>query len=105
MIYLFYGDDELSILEATQELINNVGNNDLRDHNVIRIDKQSVNPEELAASVSAMPFLSERRLVIVNDFFSKSRGKGKATKGWGNLREITENIPPTNDLLLSLIHI
>jgi len=99
LIYLFYGDDELSILEATQELINNVGNNDLRDHNVIRIDKQSVNPEELAASVSAMPFLSERRLVIVNDFFSKSRGKGKATKGWGNLREITENIPPTNDLL------
>ncbi|GIS68654.1 MAG: hypothetical protein CM1200mP8_2120 [Chloroflexota bacterium] len=56
MIYLFYGDDELSILEATQDLIRNVGTDDLRDHNVIRLDKQSINPADLTASVSAVPF-------------------------------------------------
>ena len=98
MIYLFYGDDELSILEATQDLIRNVGTDDLRDHNVIRLDKQSINPADLTASVSAVPFLSERRLVIVNDFFSKTKGK-KQVKGWENLIQIVENIPPTNDLL------
>ena len=98
MIYLFYGDDELSILEATQDLIRNVGTDDLRDHNVIRLDKQSINPADLTASVSAVPFLSERRLVIVNEFFSKTKGK-KQVKGWENLSQIVENIPPTNDLL------
>ena len=98
MIYLFYGDDELSILEATQDLIRNVGTDDLRDHNVIRLDKQSINPADLTASVSAVPFLSDRRLVIVNEFFSKTKGK-KQVKGWENLRQIVENIPPTNDLL------
>ena len=98
MIYLFYGDDELSILEATQDLIRNVGTDDLRDHNVIRLDKQSINPVDLTASVSAVPFLSERRLVIVNEFFSKTKGK-KQVKGWENLSQIVKNIPPTNDLL------
>jgi len=98
LIYLFYGDDELSILEATQDLIRNVGTDDLRDHNVIRLDKQSINPVDLTASVSAVPFLSERRLVIVNEFFSKTKGK-KQVKGWENLSQIVKNIPPTNDLL------
>jgi|TARA_B100001964_G_scaffold191610_1_gene214029 DNA polymerase-3 subunit delta len=85
-------------LEATQDLIRNVGTDDLRDHNVIRLDKQSINPVDLTASVSAVPFLSERRLVIVNEFFSKTKGK-KQVKGWENLSQIVKNIPPTNDLL------
>ena len=82
-----------------QDLIRNVGTNDLRDHNVIRWDKQSITPENLTSSVSAVPFLSERRLVIVNDFFSKTKGKRNTGKGWDNLRQIVESMPPTNDLL------
>ena len=100
MIYLFYGDDELSILEAMQDLIQNVGTNDLRDYNVIRLDKQSTTPEKLISSVSAVPFLSERRLIIVTDFFSKTKGKLKAAdKGWSNIKQIVGDMPSTNDLL------
>tara|TARA_B110000263_G_C15273788_1_gene494842 strand:- start:367 stop:1332 length:966 start_codon:yes stop_codon:yes gene_type:complete len=99
LIYLFYGDDELSILEAMQDLIRNVGTNDLRDHNVIRLDKQSITPEKLISSVSSVPFLSERRLIIVTDFFSKTKSKRNAGKDWDNLRQIVETMPPTNDLL------
>jgi DNA polymerase-3 subunit delta len=82
-----------------QDLIRNVGTNDLRDHNVIRLDKQSITPEKLTSSVSSVPFLSERRLIIVTDFFSKTKSKRNAGKDWGNLRQIVETMPPTNDLL------
>ena len=82
-----------------QDLIRNVGTNDLRDHNVIRLDKQSITPEKLISSVSSVPFLSERRLIIVTDFFSKTKSKRNAGKDWDNLRQIVETMPPTNDLL------
>jgi DNA polymerase-3 subunit delta len=82
-----------------QDLIRNVGTNDLRDHNVIRLDKQSITPEKLISSVSSVTFLSERRLIIVTDFFSKTKSKRNAGKDWDNLRQIVETMPPTNDLL------
>lgn len=100
MIYLFHGDDELSISEAIERLIQNVGSIELRDHNVVRLDNTSTSPDTLATHTTAMPFLSERRLTILTDFLSKFKGKRDvSSKGWSGIRQLLESMPESNDLV------
>ena len=110
MIYLLYGDDDFTIEEALVSLRNEVGLPDVRDVNTAAFDA-SVSLAEMMATCDTVPFLADKRLVIVRGLLtrferdrpSRSRSKSdSATVGlgeWEGLSEYLERVPETTDLV------
>ena len=111
MIYVFYGDDGFSAHEALQELLDSVGPPDVRDTSVTRLDAGEFSLERFAAAAMVVPFLADRRLVIVRGLLATAdggrtpRGRGRAPASTGGaaadptagLVELLEQLPPTTD--------
>ncbi len=108
MIYVFYGDDGFSAHEALPELLDSVGPPEVRDANVTRLDAGEFNIERFGAAAMVVPFLADRRLVIVRGLLAAAdgsrtpRGRGRATDGaaadpTAGLVDLLEQLPPTTD--------
>ena len=65
MIHVFYGDDSFSSYEALRRLYQEVGPQDLWPSNVSELDGSSFDLAQFSAVAQAMPFLAQRRLVVV----------------------------------------
>jgi len=94
MLYLFHGPDEFSRSEALAVMRAAVPR-DLADLNITRLDGRRLKLDALAAACEAMPFLAERRLVIVSDALKHV----KAGKEREELRAYLERVPPFCDLV------
>ena len=66
MIYVFYGEDDFSSAEALTPLLEAVGPDDMRDSNVTRMDAGEYSIDRFGAAAMVVPFLAERRVVIVS---------------------------------------
>jgi DNA polymerase-3 subunit delta len=110
LIYLLYGDDDFTIEEALVSLRSEVGLPDVRDVNTTAFDA-SVSRAEMMATCDTVPFLADKRLVIVRGLLTRferprpprSRSKSdSATAGlgeWKGLSEYLEHVPETTDLV------
>ena len=84
VIYLLYGQDEFSLRETLSSLKEDVGSAELRDLNITSLDGSQVSFDELAATCNTVPFLADKRLVIVEGLLSRfesrapSRGRARA---------------------------
>jgi DNA polymerase-3 subunit delta len=94
MLYLLYGPDELLRSEALAALKAAVPS-DLADLNVTALDGRRLKLDLLAGACEAMPFIAERRIVIVQDALKHQ----KAGKDREELRAYLERIPATCDLI------
>jgi DNA polymerase-3 subunit delta len=94
MLYLFYGADELARAEALAELKAAIPA-DLADLNLTVLEGRKLKVDGLAAACEAMPFLADRRLVIVEDALKqlKSSDVRDAVKGY------LPRVPETTDLI------
>lgn len=66
-IYIFHGDDEYAIARDVAGLVSNLGEQALKEANLTRLDGSSFNPESFIEEVSPMPFLADRRIVVLED--------------------------------------
>ncbi len=66
MMYLFVGKDTFSRKKAVETLKASVGDPESRDANTTVLASAGLTPGQLLAACQAMPFLAERRLVIVD---------------------------------------
>ena len=103
MIFIYHGTDSYSIKEAVAELRERIGSPDLHDSNMTVLSAQEVTPGLLANACATVPFLAERRLVIVEGLLSATE-RGGAARGappgqWSNLSDSLSNMPPTNDVV------
>lgn len=94
MIYLFHGPDEFSRSEALAAIRATLPP-DMASLNSTTLDGRKLKLDALAAACEAMPFLAEKRLVIVHDALKHS----KAGKERDELRAYLEHVPPTCDLV------
>ena len=108
MIYVFYGDDGFSAHEALGELLESVGPPEVRDANVTRLEASEFSLERFGAAAMVVPFLADRRLVIVRGLLATAdgsrtaRGRGRGADGaapdpTAGLVELLEQLPPTTD--------
>ena len=92
-IYLFYGEDSYSVNQKyrhwRKEFEKKYG-----DMNVDIFEGKSLNAQELMNSADSMPFLSEKKLIIVHDFFRD--GKENEQK------KIAEKVEEINDFCLMI---
>ena len=75
-VYLFYGDNPLGISETLADLEAKLGPSS--DFNVQRFSGGAIDLEQLRAACGALPFLSSRRLIVVEDAqdIPKARSEG-----------------------------
>ena len=108
MIYVLHGDDDFTMGEAVASMKEKVGLPDVRDVNVTELDGGSVGLEELVAVSSTVPFLADKRLVIVNGLLSRFERRRRARQGskpspklgeWAGLADRLAEVPPTTDLV------
>ena len=109
MIYLLHGQDTYSLRGYLGALRDAVGMPDVRDANTTTLSAGEADPATLAAMCQAMPFLAERRLVIIEGLLGSLAGEGRGGRGRGGAQRTTEwgeriatlggAMPPTTDLI------
>ena len=116
MVYLFHGADSFSMKEAVAVLREAVGSPDLRDANTTVVSGKELSPAQLVQLCHAVPFLADRRLIIVEGLLDSVGGDGPAARGprrapagrrgraadagpWRAIGESLSDLPPTTDLV------
>ena len=100
MIYVMFGADPLAMRDALDSLREAVGTPDLRDANVITFDGASVTPDQMMAAAMAVPFLSDRRLVVVRGLLARFEGRRSPKAGdWKGIDKRLAEVPDTNDVV------
>lgn len=114
MIYLWYGEDSFRIQEELSILVNGLGIIDLHDSNVTSLDGSKINLEELISISSTIPFLADKRVVIVNGLISRFNNRTSSGKRvhknsntsaktgvdvWSNLPDYLSNVPESTELV------
>ncbi len=113
MIHLLYGEDDFSISEALTFIKTDGGTSDIQDISTDILRAPEMTFEELVAVSSTVPFLSAKRVVIVDNLFAsfdnrtKSKRNAKSSKrfkhlkweDWKELPNFLPNVPQTTDLI------
>ena len=109
MIYVFHGDDDFSASEAARALVEAVGPDDLREANVAQLDANGFTVERFGAAAMVVPFLADRRLVMVRGLLTSVAGQRAARRGRRGdgdsgtlvtaLSALLGELPPTTDVV------
>ena len=110
MLHIYYGIDDFSLNEALERLKAQAGPPDVLDANVTRGHASAFTPQQVQALCSTVPFLADRRVVIVDGLLSMVGGRRPSRRGraatrdsssdWLALADFVPNMPPTSDLAL-----
>ena len=114
MIHLLYGEDELTISETLSSIKKGAEPDDVGDLNTTVFEGREVGFAELSVACNTVPFLAERRLIIVQGLLtsfeprslSQSRSQTTASKPsssrlgeWDALADYVTRVPETTDLV------
>jgi DNA polymerase-3 subunit delta len=112
MIYIFYGEDEFSQREELAALKAQLDGDGMLASNTSLLDGRGLQPADLLAPCSTIPFLGSHRLVIVEGLlgrFETSRAPGKrrdvgssreSMALWKTLPSALQGLPDTTTLVL-----
>ena len=109
MIYSLSGDDDFTIRETLAGMKESVGTPDVRDVNIVTLGPD-VSLDEFTANASTVPFLADKRLVLVEGLLDRfERGGGRRSgsgangkKGiaeWERLPVVLANVPESTDVV------
>ena len=113
MIELIYGEDDVGVEDALNEILRNAGPEDLRDINTTVLRNEDLTPEALESAAFTIPFMADTRVVAVKGLMSRfergGRRGGAAAAGrrqpglgeWADLAERLPSIPPSTHLALA----
>jgi DNA polymerase-3 subunit delta len=96
VVYLLHGEDEYSISNFVRILQEKLGDPSMAEMNTTRLEDGGFNLEELRAAASAVPFLTSRRLVILETPTRKVKLADLQKK----FISMLENLPETTALVL-----
>ncbi len=87
--YLFYGQDEPTLRERLASFCAEVSEPATADFNTSRFEGETAQLAEIAAAAGALPFLAERRLVLVENLTDSANGRTLL----GGLPGVLANLP------------
>ncbi|MEA3342420.1 MAG: DNA polymerase III subunit delta [Chloroflexota bacterium] len=94
--YVFHGTDEFTRAETLADFKRRLGPPDTVDLNTTRLEGKSLTLGELRHACDAIPFLAEKRLVIVSGLLARLTAKEKLT---GELVDYLPRLPETTRLV------
>ena len=80
MLYILLGQDDFSIRQSLEEIKKGIGDQALLVTNTITLDGQQVTLDQLRTVCETVPFLAEKRLVIVNGLLERVESKSKSSR-------------------------
>ncbi len=113
MIRVLFGEDNFSITQALNDIRKSLGSPDLRDANTTVLQGVETSLEQLSAACDTIPFLSEKRLVVMEGLLHsveprRRRGRGQQTAfkeensriaQWKGLADYLNGVPDTTELV------
>ena len=75
LLYILFGQDDFSLTESLEEIKRGIGDQALLATNTTILDGQQISLDQLRAVCGALPFLAERRLVIVKGLLERFEPK------------------------------
>jgi DNA polymerase-3 subunit delta len=84
VVYLFHGDNEFAIQQAIKEIQDRSASGGMGDMNVSILDGRNATLEELRNIALALPFLADRRVVILHHPLARFRRKTTGIDGTTN---------------------
>lgn len=113
LLYILIGQDDYTILETLRQIKKGIGDESLIDANTTVLEAEALTAERLRAECSAMPFMTEKRLIIVNGlverFGPKEKSAAAATPrkntkskedSYQSFASVIKGIPPSAALVL-----
>ena len=95
-IYLLHGSDEYSLSQFVAEIEARLGDQAAVLFSTTRFDGKTLSINELENTVKALPFMTERRLVVVDDPLASIKGKAQQA----GFTAILDQTPSTTALVL-----
>ena len=77
MLYILTGDDDFSLTRSLEEIRRGIGDQVLLAANTTVLDGQQITLDELRAVCETVPFLAEKRLVIIQGLLGRFEPQGK----------------------------
>lgn len=100
MIRVFHGDDSFSISEAVRRARISVGPEEVRESNITVLEGGSFKPFDIIAAASTLPFLADRRLVLVYGLLESMDGRGNSRGSeWDELPKMLSDLPGTSEVV------
>lgn len=100
MIRVFHGDDSFSISEAVRRARVSVGPEEVRESNTTQLEGNSFKPFDIIAAASTLPFLADKRLVLVYGLLQSMDGRGNSRGAeWDELPQMLSDLPGTSDIV------
>jgi len=96
VIYVFHGDDELAITEAIGVLKARLGDPSIVDLNLTTLDGRNFSIEDFETASKSMPFVAERRLIVVSHPLAYMSHESNRSR----LLTLLEQIPEQNAVIL-----
>jgi DNA polymerase-3 subunit delta len=94
MLYIFHGPNDFARNEKIAELQARLGDPSVANLNMARLNGREVNLSEIRHHADAMPFMADRRLVIVHGYLTRP-------EEMPSLIDYLGRLPPTTDLVLA----
>ncbi|MBA7643991.1 putative protein YqeN [subsurface metagenome] len=80
MLYILRGQDDFSLHQSLEEIKGGIGEQSLLAANTTTLDGQQVILDQLRTTCETVPFLAEKRLVIVNGLLERFEPKRKPSR-------------------------
>jgi len=80
LLYVLMGQDDFSISQAVEEIKKGMGDPSLLSANTTILDGQQVSLDQLKAACETVPFLAEKRLVIIKGLLERFEPKDKTSR-------------------------
>jgi len=77
LLYALWGEDEFSISEFLAGIKSGLGDQAMLSLNTTTLDAQKLSLEELKSVCETVPFMAEKRLVIIKGLLERYESKGK----------------------------
>jgi DNA polymerase-3 subunit delta len=111
LLYILHGEDDFSIAKSLEEIKRGAGDPALLAANTTVFNGQQLTPDQLRSVVETVPFLAEKRLVIIEGLLGRFEAKAKprrqkktspaeAEKEYQSFAAYLSNIPESTLLVL-----
>lgn len=97
-LYVLHGEETFLVERYAQKLISKAAGESFLDFNLQRFDGASASIDEIADAVEALPFMAERKCVVVSNLDVEKRNAQEQDK----LKELIANIPETTVFVIFL---
>jgi DNA polymerase-3 subunit delta len=96
IVYIYHGDDPLAIRRHVDALCAELGDPSIADLNITRFDGRQATDDDLRSAANSMPFMTERRLVILTSPFIRLNNDAARKR----FITLLDGLPPSTGLVL-----